>query len=132
MKSVLIKLFIILSVILLLNTTICSVTINANDTLQLINTIGTGDGLDTSQGDGGMKAIRIVVGSIVNVLRIAGAAIAVCILLVIATKYIIASAGDRADIKKYAVNYVIGALIFFSASAILTIIKDFIIDATEG
>ena len=45
-----------------------------------------------------------ILSSILGVIRTAGVAIAVIILMVIACKYIVASAGDRADIKKYAVN----------------------------
>ena len=132
MKSILLKLVVILALISLLNATIFSATINASDSLSgYINKIGKGEGVDTTNDGGGTNAIRIVIGTIINLARIVGAAVAVCILLVIATKYILASAGDRADIKKYAINYVIGALIFFSASGILTIIKKFVIDATE-
>ena len=38
----------------------------------------------------------------------------------------LASAGDRADIKKYAMNYIIGAFIMFGATAITSIIKTFV------
>ena len=62
---------------------------------------------------------------ILAIVRTAGVAIAVVILLVIGTKYMIASAGDRADIKKYAIKYIIGAVILFGASGILTIIQKF-------
>ena len=75
--------------------------------------------------------IRIIIGSVLNIVRIVGAAIAVGILLIIATKYIIASAGDRADIKRHALNYVIGAIIFFAASGILTIIKNFVLQRAQ-
>lgn len=48
--------------------------------------------------------------------------IAVIILTVIGAKYMIASPGDRADIKKHAIAYVAGAIILFGASGILEII----------
>ncbi len=70
------------------------------------------------------KMSRTIIGSILSVIRTVAAAVAIVVLVVIACKYILASAGDRADIKKYAVNYVIGALILFSASAIIGIIKE--------
>ena len=38
----------------------------------------------------------------------------------------LSSAGDRADIKKYAMNYVIGAFILFGATALVSIAKVFI------
>lgn len=73
--------------------------------------------------DAGEKVTNIIAG-ILDILRLIGAAVAVTILMVIGAKYLVASAGDRADIKKYAFNYVIGAVIFFGASGILTIIKN--------
>ena len=61
---------------------------------------------------------------VLDVVRLVGAAVAVVMLMTIAAKYMIASSGDRADIKKYAFNYVIGAIILFAASGILTIVRD--------
>ena len=37
-----------------------------------------------------------------------------------------AAPGDRADIKKYAMNYVIGAMILFGAAGILGIVQRFV------
>lgn len=64
-----------------------------------------------------------IISTILSIIRTVSAGIAIVVLIVIACKYILASAGDRADIKKYAVNYVIGALILFAASAIVEIVK---------
>ena len=69
---------------------------------------------------------KTILSSILLIIRNIGAFIAVAILMVIACKYIIASAGDRADAKKYAINYIIGALILFGASGIITLAKKFI------
>ena len=62
--------------------------------------------------------------TIVAVLRIVSVAIAMVMLLTIAMKYMISSAGDRADIKKHAVAYVIGAVILFSATQIIAVLID--------
>lgn len=67
---------------------------------------------------------KTIIGTILTVIRTVAAAIAVVIIIVIACKYIVASAGDRADIKKYAMNYIIGAVILFGASGILTLIQN--------
>lgn len=74
----------------------------------------------------GKDAIVTILSSVLGVTRTIGVAIAVIILIVIACKYIIASAGDRADIKKYAINYIIGALVLFGASGIASLIKAFV------
>lgn len=78
-------------------------------------------GSTTAEGAG---AIKTILATILDIVRLAGAAIAVVMLMTIAAKYMVASSGDRADIKKYAFNYVIGAIILFAASGILTIIRD--------
>ncbi len=67
-----------------------------------------------------------IISSILNIVRIVGSTVAVTMLLTVACKYIIASAGDKADVKKYAINYIIGALILFGASGIITLAKNFI------
>lgn len=72
------------------------------------------------------KVSKSILEDVISVIRIVAAAIAIVILVIIACKYILASAGDRADIKKYAVNYIIGAIILFGASGILSVIKKFI------
>lgn len=80
--------------------------------------------------DGGANdsktAIVNIISGILNIVRIIGVSVSVSMLLVVACKYIIASAGDRADAKKYAINYIIGALILFGASGIITLAKKFI------
>lgn len=88
---------------------------------------GTIDGVSDAAG-----MSKKIIGTILSVIRTVAAAIAIIVLVVIACKYMIASAGDRADIKKYAVNYIIGAVILFSASAIIGIIKDAVDDSLGG
>ena len=46
-------------------------------------------------------------------------------LIVLAIKYISAAPNDKAEIKKHAVVYVVGAVILFGATVILEIIKNF-------
>ncbi len=60
----------------------------------------------------------------ITIVRIAGVSIAVVMLLVIAMKYMMSSAGDRADIKKHAVAYVVGAVMLFAATGILGLINE--------
>lgn len=74
----------------------------------------------------GSGAATSILSSILSIVRTIGAGVAVVILMIIGAKYLVASAGDRADIKKYAINYVIGAIILFAASGILSIVKGFV------
>lgn len=87
------------------------------------------------QPDGGVTGgtqMAKIVGSVLEVVRIAGAGIAIVIILVLGIKYAIASAADRADIKKSATTYVIGALIMFGASGILGIVQTIITESLNG
>jgi hypothetical protein len=72
------------------------------------------------------KATISILGTILTITRTVGAAVAIGILMIIGCKYLMASAGDRADIKKYAMNYVIGAIILFGAAGILGIVQNFV------
>ena len=74
----------------------------------------------------GSGAIVKIISAVLSVVRTVGAAIAIIMLMTIAAKYITASAGDRADIKKYAVNYIIGAIILFGTTGILGIVQNFV------
>lgn len=62
--------------------------------------------------------------TIITSLRIVCVSIAIVILLVIAMKYMTSAPGDRADIKKHAVHYIISAAILFGVTGILTIISN--------
>lgn len=75
-------------------------------------------------GGKGSGAVKKILSTVLDIVRLVGASVAVVMLMTIAAKYMVASSGDRADIKKYAINYVIGAVILFAASSILTIIRD--------
>ena len=61
----------------------------------------------------------------VSVLRIAGVTFAVVMLLAVDMKYMMSSAGDRADIKKHAIAYVVGAVVLFGATNIIAAIIEF-------
>ncbi|HIT70720.1 MAG TPA: hypothetical protein IAD08_02245 [Candidatus Scatovivens faecipullorum] len=68
--------------------------------------------------------VNSTAGAAVSVIRIVAASIAVIMLLVIAMRYMISSPGDRADIKKHAVAYVIGAFVLFGVTGILGVLVD--------
>lgn len=78
--------------------------------------------------------IQSVSVKIITAVRIGAVTIALAVLLVIAMKYMVSSAGDRADIKKHAVAYVTGAVILFAVSGILGMIEEIagLIETGEG
>lgn len=65
-----------------------------------------------------------ITGVALNVIQVIGMSVAVIMLLVLGIKYLVASAADRAEIKKHAVVYVVGAVLMFGAGAIVGIIKN--------
>lgn len=66
-----------------------------------------------------------IAGTILGVVQVIGMAVAVIMLIVLAIKYISAAPNDKAEIKKHAVVYIVGAVILFAASGIVEIIKNF-------
>lgn len=74
---------------------------------------------------GATKGINNILGAILTVLQVIATGTAIIILIILAMKYIVASAGEKADIKKSAIPYLTGAIILFSGSAILAIIRRF-------
>ena len=76
---------------------------------------------------GGADApIKSILSAVLAVIRNIGVGIAIIMLMFIGCKYMLASASERADIKKYAINYVIGAVVMFAAATVVTIIKEFV------
>lgn len=74
-----------------------------------------------------MSPVKTVMGGIIAVMRIVFTAIAFIIIMYMGIKYISSAPGERAELKKSAVQYVIGAIILFGAAGILTVLQDVII-----
>lgn len=74
----------------------------------------------------GSDTVKSILSTVLAIVRTVGAGVAVLILMVIGCKYMLASAGERAEIKKYAIHYVVGAVVLFASSAIISIIKSFV------
>lgn len=71
------------------------------------------------------KTAQNIAGEILAVVQVIGAAVAVIMLIILAIKYISAAPNDKAEIKKHAVVYIVGAVVLFAASGILGIIRGF-------
>ena len=66
-----------------------------------------------------------VMGAAINVVTIAGAGIAIVMLIVMGIQYTMNSVEKKAELKKQMHSYVMGAIIIFSASGLLQIIQLF-------
>lgn len=78
----------------------------------------------TDTSDASEKITDLIV-DLVFIARIIAICIAITILLVLAMKYMTAAPGDKADIKKSAIVYVVGAFVLFGAQGILGLIAEF-------
>lgn len=74
---------------------------------------------------GATEKVEKVLAVIISVVRIAGVCIAITMLLAVAMKYMTAAAGEKAEIKKSAVQYVVGAIVLFGVVGLLGIIDKF-------
>ena len=84
------------------------------------------DDVDKDRPDTNLNtSVEKVIGAIISVLRIITTGVAIIMILVIAIKYMSAAPGDRADIKKSSMQFVVGAIVLFASSGILTIIQNF-------
>lgn len=114
----------VMAVILLAVMIVASVctSVNALSFDQVDTKSVTNGASDTS---GAADSINRIVGSVLTIVQVVGCGVAVIMLIVLAIKYISAAPGDKADIKKHAVVYVVGAVVLFAASGILGIVKKF-------
>lgn len=72
-------------------------------------------------------ATREILGMILDIVRTIGIGIALIILTYIGIKFMMASPSERANIKQYSMNFIIGAFILVGGVGILTIIKKYAI-----
>lgn len=61
---------------------------------------------------------------ILGMVQVVAVAVAVIMLIVLGVKYMSAAPSDKADIKKSATGYILGAVLLFGASGVLGIIKN--------
>lgn len=80
---------------------------------------------DTSKVSGAVSATQTVLGSILDVTRLIGIGIAVIMLSYIGIKFMMAAPSERANIKQYSINFVIGSFVLIGGVGVLTIIKKF-------
>lgn len=73
----------------------------------------------------GVSDLDTKTGKILNVVQIAGTAISLVALLILGMKYMLSSPNDKATIKEKLIPYVIGVIIFFAASNLVTIVIKF-------
>lgn len=79
--------------------------------------------------NGAVTSANNIAGAVISIAKVVSAGVAIIMITVIAMKYMLAAPSEKADIKKHAVVYIVGAVIMFAATAILQIIQNFAISA---
>ena len=72
-----------------------------------------------------IKPTQDIIGQILSIVQVIGVSVAVVMLIVLGIKYMSSAPNDRAEIKKHAVVYVVGAVVLFAASGIVGLIRGF-------
>lgn len=78
-----------------------------------------------NEDNGAVKSANNIAGAVISVAKVICAGVAIIMITVIAMKYMLAAPSEKADIKKHAVVYIVGAIVMFAATAILQIIQNF-------
>ncbi len=115
------KVAIVLFICLIVAALVCG-----NSSFATFNMMST---IKTQAGETGNTAvtdpISNVAGSVITIARVICAAVAVAMLAILGMKYMMAAPGEKADIKKHAVVYIVGAIVMFACTGILGIIQKF-------
>lgn len=102
------------------------INVNAWD-IDIDQTLNPGDESSWNEGvDMAKKEANSIISNFILVFQVIGVGIAIIMLISLGAKYMMGSIEQKAEIKKHAVVYVVGAVIFFGAFGILTIIQEFI------
>lgn len=114
-------LIVFISIMLIFFTVQCIVS-QATDIYSSITNMAT---TEAAGGQSAVTSAQNIAGSVISVAKVVCAGVAIIMLSVIAMKYMLAAPSEKADIKKHAVVYVVGAVVMFAATGILTIIQSF-------
>lgn len=80
----------------------------------------------TPSGGSGVDKVYSISGVILGIVQAVGMSIAVIILVWLGVKYIMASPDGKAEIKKQAFGYILGAVLLFGASWLVPLLKNVI------
>ena len=114
------KVVIALFIALIVASVICSNNVFAYDMMATINAQA-----DATADDSVTKSVTNRSGAVITIARVICAAVAVAMLAILGMKYMSAAPSEKADIKKHAVVYIVGAVIMFACTGILGIIQQF-------
>lgn len=134
MKKGLIKAMLVMLVAVLLVATIAPViyATSTDATVSFDNVDERSVTKGAQDSSGAAASVNRIIGAILTVVQVVGSGVAVIMLIVLAIKYISAAPSDKAEIKKHAVVYVVGAVVLFAASGIIGIVRKFAGNVNNG
>jgi PDZ domain-containing secreted protein len=123
MKRIIFKkgMLILIVILLLLSINTAIYAKSPGDALNDIAKIGGSKGGTEAAG-----TIKELGNDIIGVIQIVAVAVAFIMLAVMATKYMMASPGEKADLKKGLTIYVVGAVLTFASVGVVQLIKVFV------
>ena len=83
----------------------------------------TGPSIPTAVSPTGSDQVSNIAGMVIYVIQIIAFAAAVIMLIFVGIKFLTASPEGKAEVKKIAVIYVVGAILLFAATGILQIVR---------
>ena len=114
------KKMLMILVVSLLIFAVCQPGVFAFDWAGQIEDVANADG-DTNV----TESFTNISGAIITIARVICMGVAITMLVMVGIKYMSAAPGEKADIKKHAVIYVVGAVVMFASTGILGIIQKF-------
>ena len=126
MKS---KKIILSSLIFILILCLFSATVYADEITTLVSDMKS---QNIHLGDGSGTQIIASINSILGIVQIAGTGVALIAVSLLGIKYMLASAEDKAEIKKYIAGAVIGGILVFGGTGIAKVLATFTNDVFSG
>ena len=83
----------------------------------------TGPSIPTAVSPTGSDQVSNIAGMVIYVIQIIAFAAAVIMLIFVGIKFLTASPEGKAEVKKTAVIYVVGAILLFAATGILSLVR---------
>ena len=117
LKKKYIKIAVIAVIFIIFNIFIC---INKSFAINLAGEIKPVD-------NGATDKFKNAMNVLVSIFQVVAIGVAVIMLTSLAIKYMVSSVNDKAEIKKHATVYIVGAIIAFGSSGILEIFKQFVV-----
>lgn len=117
------KIISILAIILILSMFIGVIKVNAADE-GVTEIITAMEGTSEAIGAGSHGTAKII-NNVIGLLQVAGTGISITVITLLGIKYILASPGEKADIKKTAIPIGIGCILLFGAVNLMAAVEEF-------